>query len=93
MEMAKTGICFWMLNVTCLFDIKVEKALQVLQVWRSDQKFWLETQNLESSGHRVFKEFTWSESKKRSQEGAQGTPVFRGRMKRNKQRELGTNRQ
>ena len=63
MEMGKTGICFWMLNVTCLFDIKVEKALQVLQVWSLEQKFWLETQNLESSGHRVFKEFTWSESK------------------------------
>ena len=40
MEMGKTGICFWMLNVACLFDIKEDKLYTQIE----KEKFFFYTQ-------------------------------------------------
>lgn len=88
MEMGKTGICFWKLNVTCLFDIKEDKFYTLSEYraqgrssgWR--HKIWSH-QDIESS-----KNSSGLNLEQRPQEGVPGTPTFRDMIGRNKQREL-----
>ena len=103
MEMGKTGICFWMLNVTCLY-LTSKRISSTLRQRRRSSSSTLRyrrrrTSQGRSSGWRLK---IWShqdiESSKNSfgvnlehrpQEGGPGTPTFRDMTGRNKQRELG----
>ena len=81
-----------MLNVTCLFNTEVEKAVVYpslelrAEVLAEDSPF--EVIRL----YRVVKGLTWSECGDRP-EGALGTAIFRGSVRSKKQRGLGRNRQ